>query len=243
MKFTERGGITVELALAAEDDNTIVLSGAVTDTGIGIPYDAQESLFAEFIQLDASYSRRFGGTGLGLTITRRLVEAMNGAVWVNSEPGRGSVFSFTVQLKRDVTAAQSRKPEKSTEFRNVLFWLESGITSDLLIKTVRGAGHRVINVQTENDAMAQLAGNDFDVVLIDCRPQDETGFFLARKLRDAGVTIPIFLLRPYGTPVREDSGLPTDAVTGIPFQAIAGRNRSGCPGHFERREGPHCQSI
>ncbi|RED54360.1 hybrid sensor histidine kinase/response regulator [Aestuariispira insulae] len=214
VKFTERGGVTVELALAAEDGETVVLSGAVTDTGIGIPYEAQETLFAEFIQLDASYSRRFGGTGLGLTITRRLVEAMKGAVWVNSEPGKGSVFSFSVQLKRDPAEAVIA-PRKAPVARKILFWSDEGITSDLTIKCLRGDGHKVVNVQTENDAVARLTGSDFDVVMIDCRPQDETGFYLASKLRDLNIDTPVFLLRPGSIQLRNEGELPTDAITGI----------------------------
>ena len=214
VKFTERGGVTVELALAAEDGDTVVLSGAVTDTGIGIPYDAQESLFAEFIQLDASYSRRFGGTGLGLTITRRLVEAMKGAVWVNSEPSKGSVFSFTVQLKRDKEAELSL-PAPAPTARTILFWTEEGITSDLMVKYLRGDGHKVVCVQTENDALSRLVDNGFETVLIDCRPQDESGFYLASKLREAGFELPIFLLRPGSIQIRNENELPTDAVTGV----------------------------
>lgn len=198
VKFTERGGVTVELAMVAEDGDDVTLSGVVTDTGIGIPYDAQDGLFMEFNQIDASYSRRFGGTGLGLAITRRLVEAMNGVIRVNSEPDHGSVFSFTVQLRRGSDAEIVVPAADDMPRRRILFWGEGGITSSLLVKTLRSDGHSVTAVRTANEAVARMAEEDLDVVLIDGRPQDETGGRLVEMLRSKGCDLPIFLLRPYG---------------------------------------------
>lgn len=199
VKFTERGGVTVELAMVAEEGDDVTVSGVVTDTGIGIPYNAQDNLFMEFNQIDASYSRRFGGTGLGLAISRRLVEAMNGVIRVNSEPDHGSVFSFTVQLRRGSDADVVSPAVDDTPRRRVLFWGEGGITSSLLVKTLRSDGHSVTAVRTANEAFARMAEEALDVVLIDGRPQDETGPRLVELLRKKGCDLPIFLLRPYGT--------------------------------------------
>lgn len=214
VKFTERGGVTVELSLAAEEGNEVTLSGVVTDTGIGIPYDAQDGLFMEFNQIDASYSRRFGGTGLGLAISRRLVEAMNGVIRVNSEPEHGSVFSFTVQLRQGDQPTQAVVAGDGPR-RRVLFWGEGGITSALLVKTLRSDGHSVTAVRTANEALARMGEEDLDLVLIDGRPQDETGVRLVEMLRQKGCDLPIFLLRPYGMQVSLSTDGRDGGVTGV----------------------------
>jgi len=94
IKFTESGSITI----AVEKTNSSLWRFSVEDTGVGIPIEKQRTIFEPFIQADSSTSRRFGGTGLGLTISARLVEAMKGRIWLESEPGRGTVFHFTAEL-------------------------------------------------------------------------------------------------------------------------------------------------
>src|SRR5262249_25066194 len=106
VKFTAEGEVVVRAALA---DRTLLPAGvglgndrqllhfSVQDSGIGIPVDKQDRLFKSFSQVDSSTSRRFGGTGLGLAICKRIVELMGGAIWVESAPGRGSTFHFTIQ--------------------------------------------------------------------------------------------------------------------------------------------------
>jgi signal transduction histidine kinase/CheY-like chemotaxis protein/PAS domain-containing protein len=102
VKFTaERGSIHLNADLIKEDDNgECTIKIVVIDTGIGISKDQQERLFASFQQADNSISRKFGGTGLGLAISKRIVEMMNGQVWIESELGKGSTFGFTIQAKR-----------------------------------------------------------------------------------------------------------------------------------------------
>ena len=98
VKFTAKGTVIVSAAVEASEGENIVLQFAVADTGIGISPGDQERIFAPFTQADASTTRQYGGTGLGLTITRRLVERMGGRIWVESVPGTGSVFRFTIRL-------------------------------------------------------------------------------------------------------------------------------------------------
>jgi signal transduction histidine kinase len=98
VKFTERGEVVITAALVDAGGASPRLRVAVADTGIGIPADKQESIFDAFTQADNSHTRRFGGTGLGLTITKRLVQALNGTLWVTSEVGAGSRFEFEIPL-------------------------------------------------------------------------------------------------------------------------------------------------
>src|SRR5262245_44697728 len=100
IKFTEQGEVVVDVAAVGRHEGAVALRFAVRDTGTGIPADKLPSLFQPFVQLDGSLTRKYEGTGLGLAISSRLVEAMGGRITVETEPGQGSTFAFTVSLKR-----------------------------------------------------------------------------------------------------------------------------------------------
>ncbi len=108
VKFTEEGSVVIALQAAAPDANgTVNLEGVVRDTGIGISREAQASIFDVFTQADSSTTRRFGGTGLGLAITQRLVSLMNGSVTVESAPGAGTTFRFSVELAASTSESRA----------------------------------------------------------------------------------------------------------------------------------------
>jgi CheY-like chemotaxis protein len=113
LKFTERGRIRVAVRQDSRTEASTTLHFSVADTGIGIPADKHDTIFEAFRQADGSTTRRFGGTGLGLTISATLVELMGGRIWVDSEPGTGSTFHFTVAL--DVTEAPAAQPAAAIE--------------------------------------------------------------------------------------------------------------------------------
>src|SRR5207247_808816 len=96
--FTERGSVTIGVSSEQRGKDAVTLTFAVRDTGVGIPLDVQERIFEPFTQADSSTTRRFGGTGLGLTICRRVIAAMGGTLSVESEAGKGSTFRATVSL-------------------------------------------------------------------------------------------------------------------------------------------------
>jgi len=99
IKFTSSGGVVLSVRQESEDGEEIVVRFTVKDTGIGIPLERQKEIFSAFTQADNSTTRQYGGTGLGLTISRRLSELLGGQIWVESEPGKGSSFIFTAKLR------------------------------------------------------------------------------------------------------------------------------------------------
>ncbi len=102
IKFTDRGQVSVAIERSPEGADALHFS--VRDTGIGIPAEKQAMIFEAFTQVDGSFTRRFGGTGLGLTIASRLVQMMEGRIWVESKEGEGSTFHFTARLEPAVPA-------------------------------------------------------------------------------------------------------------------------------------------
>jgi two-component system sensor histidine kinase/response regulator len=109
IKFTERGSVSVLLTVQEKTTDSVLLYFAVVDTGIGIAPERQVDIFEAFTQADGSTTRRYGGTGLGLTISRTLVEMMGGRIWLESTLGQGTTFHFTARLRR---AAQPHQPQQ-----------------------------------------------------------------------------------------------------------------------------------
>ena len=187
IKFTEKGEVAIEVKPASEHapDQRADLIFSVTDTGIGIPPDKTETIFEQFTQVDASTTRQYGGTGLGLNISRRIVDAMGGRIWVESIPGQGSTFYFTAGF--DVQT----KPTDDTELpaidmqgRKALIIDDNATNRLVLRETLSRWGMAVI--ETENgraglDALqrAREAADVFDLVLLDCRMPGMDGFEVA----------------------------------------------------------------
>ena len=111
VKFTSSGGVTVSVQRESQEDGHVTMRFTVKDTGIGIPPGRQKEIFSPFTQADNSTTRKYGGTGLGLTISRRLAELLGGRIWVESEPGKGSSFHFTARLGVAVETKDKRAPQ------------------------------------------------------------------------------------------------------------------------------------
>jgi PAS domain S-box-containing protein len=190
IKFTEQGEVCAVLAVASSNRKGVVLHGSVRDTGIGISREAQRRLFEPFTQADASTTRRFGGTGLGLTISKQLVELMGGEIGVESEPGAGSTFWFTACLRRGERHRPRAEPEAagaaaSALARNLrVLVAEDNVVNQRVVTAMLGRlGARVDLAADGIEALEALARSRYDVVLMDCQMPRLDGYTAVRRLR------------------------------------------------------------
>ncbi|HSD37503.1 MAG TPA: PAS domain S-box protein [Rhodocyclaceae bacterium] len=202
IKFTERGEVALSVVPGIEKDAG-ALHFTITDTGIGIPPERLASLFEPFIQADASMSRRFGGTGLGTTISKQLVELMGGRIWVESEAGVGSAFHFVLPL-----SAALRTPAQPEERRRgmtrlpplqILVVDDVQQNLDLLGTLLRRHGHEVVLAEDGECAVARAAEARFDLILMDLQMPDIDGLEATRRIRlheqlEGRVRVPVIAL-------------------------------------------------
>ena len=192
VKFTERGEVIVSVSAnrGAGDSEHVILRIAIRDTGVGIPLDRQAALFQPFVQVDASTTRRFGGTGLGLSIAARLVEMMGGQIGLESQPGDGTTFWFTVRLalapgKRD---QPPRAPDPDLARVPVLIVDDNATNRQILVHMLSGWGMEPAAVSGAGPALealraARIAGRPFPLVLTDAHMPDVDGFTLVESIR------------------------------------------------------------
>lgn len=196
IKFTERGFVEVSIRPMKVTDELAELKFTVSDSGIGIPPDKQAQLFQPFTQVDASTTRRFGGTGLGLAICRKLVELMGGKIYLNSEPGIGSTFSFILPLPRVAGAGADFSQPELAEL-NVFIADDNSIALDALSCAASGLGWRARTASTGKQALTALREGDHpDVVILDWKMPDQSGLEVAKSYVEAlrGRNPPIILM-------------------------------------------------
>ena len=186
LKFTEHGHVLVAVREEMRAEGSTKLHVSVTDTGIGIPQERQDAIFEAFRQADGSTTRRFGGTGLGLTISTTLVQLMGGRLWVESEPGAGSTFHFTVAL--DVADALQAQPADSRPpHLNVLIVDDNDVNRRILDEQVRRWGMTSTAVSNGQAALEVLTAAErtpqpFELVLLDANMPDMDGFEVAAEI-------------------------------------------------------------
>jgi PAS domain S-box-containing protein len=189
IKFTHRGEVIIRVELEAEDDGTARLRFAVADTGIGIPADRLDALFAPFVQVDGSTTRKYGGTGLGLAITRQLAALMNGHVGVESEPGKGSTFWLTAVFeKRPNGPIPADASLADLGGVNVLVVDDHPVNRLLVTTLLASWGCRFAAAESGEVALAQLGeaarrGDPFQIALIDMLMPGMDGEELGRRIR------------------------------------------------------------
>lgn len=198
IKFTERGEIVVTVAVQEEDADAMLLHFQVRDTGIGIPKDKLTSIFEAFTQADGSTTRKYGGTGLGLTICQRLVGMMGGQIWVESEVGRGSTFHFTARLRRAESASKAAVSPERWHGQRVLV-VDDNDTNRRILEGYLRSWHMepVLAGCTDEACLAwSKAHEPFALALLDLHMPEKDGLDLAAWLRQqaAGKHLPMILL-------------------------------------------------
>ncbi|MFC3151902.1 ATP-binding protein [Litoribrevibacter euphylliae] len=214
IKFTETGSITVAVDRLDNGD----LKFLVRDTGIGIPKDKVDHIFESFNQADASTNRKYGGTGLGTTISKQLVTLMNGKIWVESEEGVGSSFYFTVRLE-ETDEVISEKIDtinssllETNQPLHILVAEDMQQNADLLRIRLEGLGHQITHAINGVEAVKQMESNCvFDMILMDIQMPEMDGLEATKNIRmlDNGKSIPIIALT--ASVMHEDRKACTDA--------------------------------
>ncbi|KUO51542.1 MAG: hypothetical protein APF76_12860 [Desulfitibacter sp. BRH_c19] len=218
LKFTEEGGIYIKVTMEELVNNLIKIKYEIKDTGIGIPEDKGDLLFKSFSQVDGSSTRRFGGTGLGLVISKRLVEMMGGSISYTSEPGTGTTFSFTVTMmvpdilfvdnnndEIDITSngiANLRNHNK-TKTKNsggfkALIAEDNELNRELVLTQFEMKGWDAVAVENGKEAVEAFDNYNFDLILMDVQMPEMDGFeataLIRNKEKREGGHVPIIAM-------------------------------------------------
>ena len=189
IKFTETGEISVRVDLGSLSEKSAYLRFSVSDTGIGIPKDKLEMIFDPFNQADSSTTRKYGGTGLGLTICAQLVQLMNGRIWVESEPGEGSTFRFVVEFGRcEEERSEVSEPPQTLNGQRVLVVDDHETNRRILEEVLRRWHMRPLTAASAAEAISALeagvnANDPFSFALLDGQMPEVDGFMLAENIR------------------------------------------------------------
>jgi CheY-like chemotaxis protein/HPt (histidine-containing phosphotransfer) domain-containing protein len=207
IKFTDTGEVGVEVTVAERSDHDVLLRCTVRDTGVGIPEDKQWQIFGAFVQADASTTRKYGGTGLGLTISSQLVELMGGRLWIESRPGAGSQFHFVVRLAVPDHAAETPLPDFDLRTIRALVVDDNATNRHILAEILESWQMSAVGVSAAADALATLrsaaqAGQPFQLLLADALMPEVDGLSLgAQVAADARINaVKMILLTSAGAP-------------------------------------------
>jgi signal transduction histidine kinase/DNA-binding response OmpR family regulator/HPt (histidine-containing phosphotransfer) domain-containing protein len=255
IKFTEQGEVVVAIREVATEGDRVKLQFSVSDTGIGMDPGVREKLFQSFSQADTSTSRKYGGTGLGLAISKKLTELMEGEIWAESEPGKGSTFYFSAWMERQSgEAAQRHRPDAGLQGLPVLLVDDNATAREILGTMLQSFGFEVAVASSGEAALEQLeqapTQQPYPLVLMDWRMGGMDGVEATRRIKSHQQLplIPkVIIVTAYG---REDligaarhvaiDGLLTKPVTASSLlDAIMdamGRERAGTGGPSRRSE-------
>ena len=205
IKFTEAGAITLRASLESEEQDWTRVLFSVNDTGPGIAANQQQMIFEPFCQADGSTTRKYGGTGLGLTISSRLVSLMEGKLWVESQPGEGSTFSFTAQFgkaseieSRVEPSAPARLDDHKSPPRSILLAEDNLVNQKFIVRLLEKQGHHVVVAADGVRAVEMCEKHSFDLVLMDIQMPIMDGFGATAAIRDrernTGAHLPIIAM-------------------------------------------------
>ena len=190
LKFTEQGEVFINVEEESQEDSITCLHFLVKDSGVGIPADKQEKIFEPFSQADGSMARRYGGTGLGLTICTRLVAMMGGAIWVESQPGQGSTFHVTCRLALQDTPSPRLAPLHSEQLHDLhALIVDDNFTNRTVLNGMLTRwGMKPTTVDGGRAALqalevAKSTGRPFPLILLDGQMPEMDGFTLAERIK------------------------------------------------------------
>lgn len=206
VKFTEKGHILIKAELLSQDAESCRIKFSVHDTGIGMTAEQVESMFTAFSQADSSITRRFGGTGLGLTISKRLAEMMDGEISVQSQPGVGSTFTYAASFRQQMQIRENKAPglENLRKLR-VLIVDDNDMARTILSEQLAALGIHAVQADSGQAAIGEIRraspGMPFDLVLMDLRMPGMDGLEAARRIladRDIIKHPLIFMISAFG---------------------------------------------
>jgi PAS domain S-box-containing protein len=193
IKFTnENGSIVIYVTMDEDSERESLVHFSVEDNGIGMNQEQQEKLFKAFSQADTSTTRKYGGTGLGLVISKKLVEMMGGSIWVESTLGKGSTFHFTARLdkQKDQDVIDTKSLKKFLGKHKILVVDDNHVSKNILSKILNKLGYEVAEVSTALEAVAMIKKSDndkaFDLILTDWKMKDIDGIEMLTMIRDDG---------------------------------------------------------
>ena len=189
LKFTSHGQIDISVYPTPGATGLTSTQFSVSDTGIGIPEEAQSKIFDAFVQQDASTTRKYGGTGLGLAICQQIVEAMGGKIWLANNDNKGSTFAFYVDLTipDQISDESANLPTLHGDYSRPLRILL--VDDEILIRTLlneylRETSHIVSNAQNGMEAVEMVKASEFDLIIMDLRMPIMDGYTAAREIRN-----------------------------------------------------------
>ncbi len=234
VKFTESGTIEIHVSCPHNLQPTVlsqqssirhmILKFSVKDTGIGIPENNFDSIFESFVQVDGSIRRRYGGAGLGLNISKRLVEMMGGSIWVESRENRGTTFHFTVMFQMQNTESKKHNQEVSETHKtgngydnskdndlhaafNILIAEDDLVNQKMFVDILRREGYEVKAVANGKSALKEFEKESFDLILMDIQMPEMDGLETTKAIRKFNTGIPIIALTAHAFKADRDKCL------------------------------------
>jgi signal transduction histidine kinase/ActR/RegA family two-component response regulator len=199
VKFTDKGTITVDVKKIGLKSNSSLIRFSVKDTGIGISSHNVTNIFDSFTQERTDTTRKYGGTGLGLSIVKKLLELMNGKIYVESKAGEGSKFYFEIELKNsdkkfEAQAPVKKEPAKKVNLQKILIVEDNNVNQLVMKKMLKNSGLQVDIADNGRIGMEKVLQNEYDLVFMDLLMPEMDGYEATKEIRRFNKTIPIIAL-------------------------------------------------